>query len=181
MPKKVKDPEQSRRVNTPIKANKIKTLAGKEDDTLMEFEQFISRKPNNSRTKVWLAFTLVVIIVLLGVAWLFISQVKTLEKDYKFQAISLDNGQVYYAKIVKEDALNIYLDEVYYIQIEQQSISAEEEGAEPQVVEVPVLIKRGQELHRPQGPMQINRSKVVAVEEIGVDSQILTEIDRINK
>ena len=109
------------------------------------------------------------------------SRVDTMEKEFKFKAIYLENEQTYYAKVVKEDALNIYLDEVYYIQIKKQTLPATEEGAEPQTVDVPVLIKRGQELHRPQGLMQINRSKLVAVEEIGAESQILTEIQRINQ
>ena len=96
----------------------------------------------------------------------------------------MENGQTYYAKVAKEDALNIYLSDVYYIQIEQQAVQPEgevKEGEEPQVVEVPVLIKRGQELHKPQGLMQINRSKLVAIEEIGADSEILKEIERINQ
>ena len=151
------------------------------DSSLMEFEQFVSNKPQNSRGKSWLAITLIVVVLLLATVWLVMSRAQTMEKSGKFQAIYLENGQTYYAKVVKEDALNIYLDEVYYIQIEKQTLPATEEGAEPQTVDVPVLIKRGQELHRPQGLMQINRSKLVAVEEIGAESQILTEIQRINQ
>ncbi|MFA6466789.1 MAG: hypothetical protein WCV71_02950 [Patescibacteria group bacterium] len=177
-----------KKINTSSKAktssnkNTAKLLSSGEADTLMEFEQFISKKPNKyNRSKSWLALTLIIIIFLLGAVWLFISRTETMEKEFKFKAIYLDNEQTYYAKVVKEDALNIYLDEVYYIQIEKQTIPATEEGAEAQTVDVPVLIKRGQELHRPQGLMQINRSKLVAVEEIGAESQILTEIQRINQ
>ena len=158
-----------------------KPLLKKEEDTLMEFEQFVSQQPNNNKNKSWLALTLIIIIALLGAAWLFMSQVETLEKDNKFKVVYLDNGETYYAKVIKEDSLNIYLDEVYYIQIEQRTLPAEDEDSEPQVIEVPVLIKRGQELHKPQGLMQINRSKLMAVEEIGLDSEILKEINRLNQ
>ncbi|OGY93414.1 MAG: hypothetical protein A2406_00685 [Candidatus Komeilibacteria bacterium RIFOXYC1_FULL_37_11] len=154
------------------------------DSSLMEFEQFVSNKPQNSRGKSWLAITLIVVVLLLATVWLVMSRAQTMEKSGKFQAIYLENGQTYYAKVAKEDALNIYLSDVYYIQIEQQTVQpaeGAEEGAEPQVVEVPVLIKRGEELHKPQGLMQINRSKLVAIEEIGADSEILKEIDRINQ
>lgn len=176
-----------KKINTPSKAktssnkNTAKLLSNGEADTLMEFEQFISKKPKYNRSKSWLALTLVIVIFLLAAAWLFMSRVETMEKEFKFKAIYLENEQTYYAKVVKEDALNIYLDEVYYIQIEKQTLPATEEGAEAQTIDVPVLIKRGQELHRPQGLMQINRSKLVAVEEIGAESQILTEIQRINQ
>jgi len=158
-----------------------KELTTQEEDALMDFEQFVSKRPSNNRGKTWLALTLIVVIFLLGAAWLFMSRVDNASKEYKFKAVYLDNGQTYYAKVVKEDALNIYLDDVYYIQIEKQTIPATEEGAEDQTVDVPVLIKRGQELHRPEGLMQINRDKLVAIEEIGPDSQILTEINRINQ
>lgn len=154
----------------------------KDQETLMDFEQFVSQQPNthNSRGKGYLAMTLIVVIIILAGLWIFMSQSSTLETNPKFKAIYLDNNQVYYAKVVKEDALNIYLDDIYYIQTEQTTIPAEEEDGEPQVVNVPVLIKRGNELHKPAGWMQINRSKLVAIEEIGEDSEILTEINRIN-
>ena len=144
---------------TSTTARPRRAAAKKDEEALMEFENFVSQKPQSNRGKSWLALTFIVIIILLGAAWMFMSKVETMEKDYKFKAIYLDNGQAYYAKVVKEDALNVYLDEVYYIQIEQQLVAAEEEGAEPQAVEVPVLIQRGQELHRPEGLMQVNRSK----------------------
>lgn len=176
----------TKKTNTSAKSRKkaSKTtdeLLNKDNDTLMEFEQFVASKPNNSnKGKAWLAATLVIFIILLSIAWISFSNVETMEKEHKFKAIYLENGQTYYAKIVKEDSLNIYLDEVYYIQMEQQVIPSEEEDAEPQLIEVPVLIKRGQELHRPEGLMQINRSKLVAAEEIGAESEILAEIERIN-
>jgi len=156
-----------------------KTISKADEDALMEFEQFVS-KPAPAKNKSWLAATLVIIIICLAAVWLFMSQSTTLEKDNSFKAVYLENGETYYAKVVKEDALNIYLDDVYYIQIQQQVIPAETEDEEDQVVEVPVLIKRGQEFHKPQGLMQINRSKLVAVEEIGQDSEIIAEINRIN-
>ena len=102
---------------------------------------------------------------------------KGLEKELSYKSVLLDTGQVYYAKVVKEDALNFYLDDVYYIQTEQKTIPSEDE--EPQVITVPVLIHRGDELHKPQGLLQINRSKVVLIEEIGEDSEIIQEINRL--
>ena len=97
----------------------------------------------------------------------------------EYQAIFLDNQQVYFAKVVKEDAMSVYLEDVYYIQTQQQVIPATEEGAEDTVKEVPVLVKRGQELHQPSGWMQINRDKIVSIEQIGAESEILKEIEKV--
>jgi len=148
-------------------------------EELMEFEHFVSRQPSRSNSgKSWLFITLFIIIVVLAGALMYTSQNKNLAVVHKFKAIALDNNQVYYAKVVKEDSLNIYLEDVYYIKVEQQIIPAQEEGQEDQTVEVPILVKRGDELHRPNGLLQINRDKVVAIEEIGADSEILKEIQR---
>ena len=101
-----------------------------------------------------------------------------MQKESKYQAIFLDSSQVYFAKVVKEDSLSVYLSDVYYIQTETQVIPATEEDGQDQVVEVPILIKRGGELHQPSGWMQINRDKIISIEEIGVESEVLKEILR---
>lgn len=163
----------------------VSSSSNQDENTLMEFEQFVANQPTRShrsgKNKSWLALTLILVIVVLGALWLFMSQMNSVGKDNKFKVVYLENGETYYAKIIKEDALNIYLDEVYYIQFVQQTVEPEEAGGEAQVIDVPILVKRGQELHRPQGLMQINRDKLVAVEEIGSGSEILKEINRINE
>jgi len=150
----------------------------KDDESLSEFASFVSQTPKKRKGRAWLAITLIVVIILLATAWFFSWRSVSWQKEYKFKAIYLDNDQVYYAKVVREDSLSIYLDDVYYIQMEEQTIPATEEGAEAQKVSVPVLVKRGQELHQPTGWMQLNRDKVIAVEEIGLESEILKEINR---
>lgn len=160
---------------TPAVKNTTKT---KDQEALLEFEEFVSRKPQKSNNRIWMFFTLLILVVLLGIAWAFTWNADNLKKEYKFKAVYLENDQVYYAKVVREDSQNIYLDDVYYIQVEQQTIPAQEEGADPTVVSVPVLVKRGQEIHQPTGWMQLNRDKVIAIEEIGSDSEVLKEINR---
>jgi len=119
------------------------------------------------------------IIVLAGALWFVKQPDSNFVKDTDLKAIALDNGQVYYAQVVQEDSLNIYLDDVYYIQTEQRVIPAQDEDSEDQVVNVPVLVKRGDELHKPTGLLQINRDRVVGIETIGQDSEILIEINRM--
>lgn len=159
-----------------VKSRAVKT-SSKEDD-LMDFDQFVARTPKKEGgNKAWLFATLIVVILGLLGALFFLSR-GNFDKEMGYKAIFLDNNQVYFAKVVKEDSLNIYLSDVYYIQTQQQVVPATEEDQEDQVVEVPILIKRGGELHQPSGWMQINREKIVSIEEIGDDSEVLKEIQR---
>ena len=158
-----------------------KTAARKSEDKeeMMDFDDFVARSPKSkSGNKAWLFITLVLVIIVLGAAIFFVPKLK-MGKTAQYQAIFLDNQQVYFAKVVKEDSMSVYLEDVYYIQTQQQVIPATVEGAEDTVKEVPVLIKRGQELHQPSGWMQINRDKIVSIEQIGSDSEILKEIEKI--
>ncbi len=146
------------------------------EEELMDFDQFVTPKQKNNKS--WIAILLsVIIVILIGV--LLYTNTGEMDKEYKYKAIYLDNNQIYYAKVVREDALSIYLDDVFYIQTQQQTIPAEDEDSEPQVINVPVLIHRGDEVHKPEGLLQLNRDKLVAIEEIGENSEILTEIERI--
>ena len=178
----------TRKTSTTKKAAAKPRAKNSDEGALMDFEQFVSQspRPRAGSNKGLIFSTLLVVIVILAAISIF--SFRTTEKvvdegELKFKAVSIesgDNGLIYYAKVVKEDAMNVYLDEVYYIQMQQQTIPATEEGAEPEVINVPVLIKRGEELHKPEGYLQINRDKVVAIEEIGTDSEILLEIKRVN-
>jgi cell division protein FtsI/penicillin-binding protein 2 len=162
-------------------ANTNVKLSREEQDNLLQFEQFVSQKPShNNRGRSWLFVFLIFIIVILAAAVLFVSKTSQLQKETKYKSVTLDNGLVYYGKIVKEDAMNIYMNDVYYIITQEQAIPAVDDKSEPTTQNVPVLVKRGQELHQPIGWLQINRSKVLAIEEIGPDSQILLEIKRLN-
>lgn len=150
-------------------------------EELMEFESFVSQRPKASKqNKGWMMMTLLIlIIILVGALWFIKQPDSNFVKDTNLKAIALDNGQVYYAQVAKEDALNIYLDDVYYIQTEQRVIPAQDEESEDQIVNVPVLVKRGDEIHKPTGLLQINRDRVVGIETIGEDSEILIEINRM--
>lgn len=161
----------------PIKKTAVRKSDSQEE--MMDFDDFVARSPKSkSGNKTWLFITLVLVILVLGAAIFFVPKLK-MTKNTEYKAIFLDNQQVYFAKVVKEDALSVYLDEVYYIQTQQQVIPATAEGAEDTIKEVPVLIKRGQELHQPSGWMQINRDKIVSIEQIGAESEILKEIAKV--
>ncbi len=153
----------------------------KDDKALMEFEQFISQTPRTRKNyRPFITIVLMILIIVLAAWLIFLYRAKPVDNSLKFKAVYLENGQIYYAKVVKEDNLNVYLDEVYYIDTQEVTMPTGE-GDEVATTTVPVLVKRGQELNKPQGWLQLNRSKVVAIEEIGPDSEIIKEIERVNK
>jgi hypothetical protein len=171
---------KTKTVKTLPKANPDNKLMPNEQDTLLEFEQFVTQKPASyNRNRTWLPVFLIIIIVILAGAILLVSKTTQLQKETKYKAVVFDNGLVYYGKIVKEDALNIYMSDIYYIQEEQRTIPAVDSKSQPTTETVPVLIQRGQELHQPVGWSQINRDRVFAIEEIGPTSPILTEIQNL--
>jgi hypothetical protein len=154
--------------------------APKNSADLMDFDQFVSQKVSSKSAKKsynLLAYILVfIVLLLLGMMWWSMEKQSKVVKVLPYKVVYLDNNQYYYAKVAKEDANYIYLDDVYYLQTEQRTVPAEKEGDEPQVVEVPVLVHRGQEVHQPTGLLQISRDRVVAVEEIGTNSEVYKEI-----
>lgn len=163
---------------------KKETSASAQPDSLMEFEDFVATKRPKSRNgRGWMVVLMIIVIAILGAAVYLTRDAGVQRSTANFVAVDLDNGQTFYAKIVDEDENTLYLDEVYYIQVTQQTIPAAEgeEGAEPQTVNVPILIKRGQEITRPSGYLLVNRDKVISVEEIGPDSDIIREIERLNE
>jgi hypothetical protein len=79
-----------------------------------------------------------------------------------YQAVLLDDNQVFYGKISGLDSPFPVLTEVFYIKT----------GADPQTKEVKnVLVKRGKELHGPDR-MYLNPRHIVLIEPVGPDSQV---------
>ncbi|MDD5749857.1 MAG: hypothetical protein PHO91_03700 [Patescibacteria group bacterium] len=162
------------------KSRPTKTSPVKNDEqTLLDFEDFVSRQQAPARSpRGFLTGFFLLAIIVLGALLIYNWQSNRPAPELRFKAVYLENGEVYYAKVAREDALNIYLDEVYYIQLQEQLVPLDEEGLETETISVPILLKRGSELHQPTGWMQVNRNKVIAIEEIGADSEIIKEINR---
>ena len=79
-----------------------------------------------------------------------------------YQAVFLDNGQVFFGKLSDPGSPYLTLREVYYVQTlveEDKKKSAN------------ILIKRGSEWHNPEF-MRINTRHVVVIEPVGPDSRV---------
>ena len=85
-----------------------------------------------------------------------------------YQAVLLDDNQVYYGKLSGFGTAHPVLTDVYYIK----------SGVDPQTKETKnVLVRRGKELHGPDR-MYVNARHIVVVEPIGINSQVAKLIEQ---
>jgi hypothetical protein len=95
-----------------------------------------------------------------------------------WQAVFLDNGQVYFGKIQRVTENNIVLSDIYYLQVtSQQNSLAQPPDVQTQPEQRLTLIKLGNEIHGPRDEMTINRDHVVLVEDLKADSRVVTAIN----
>ncbi len=104
----------------------------------------------------------VVVVGCVAVAlWMFYAS-RTLKLDTPYQAVLLDNGQVYYGKIEHTDSELTILTDVYYIQNQ----------VDPQTKEVKnLLIRRGNEWHAPNRSV-VNTRHIVIIEPVTLGSKV---------
>lgn len=100
-------------------------------------------------------------------------------KKDQYQAVFLENGQVYFGKLSNINKSYVTLTDIYYLQVDQQ-VQPEQDGEEetdtkesqPQVT----LTKLGSELHGPEDAMFIDRDKIVFWENLKSDSRVVQKI-----
>lgn len=102
-----------------------------------------------------------------------------LVKDDRFQAVFLTDGQIYFGKITDVQEEYLTLEEIYYLQVDQQ-VQPEREGEQQQQPNVS-LAKLGNELHGPEDQMFINRSQILFWENLKPEGQVTKAItDYVN-
>lgn len=118
-----------------------------------------------------LLLSAVSVLVLAGLAfgvWRFRSS-HALKLDTSYQAVLLDNGQLYYGKIQEEDSELTVLTDVYYIQHEVDAPTKEVKN---------VLIRRGNEWHAPNRTV-INTRHIVMIEPVTPGSKVADLITQL--
>ncbi len=91
--------------------------------------------------------------------------------DTPYQAVLLDNGQVYYGKIEKVGTAFPVLTDVYYVQNQ----------VNPQTKEVTnLLVRRGKEWHAPDR-MVLNARHIVLIEPVSPNSKVAELISQVKK
>ena len=96
------------------------------------------------------------------------SRNRSVSFETPYQAVLLDDNQVFYGKLSNFDSAQPVLTDVYYIK----------SGTDPQTKETKsVLLKRGKELHGPDR-MYLNKQHIVLIEPVGPSSQVAKLIEQ---
>ncbi|MCE7936264.1 hypothetical protein DYH10_00515 [Candidatus Saccharibacteria bacterium CPR2] len=112
-------------------------------------------------------------------------------KSQQYQAVFLDNGQVYFGKIVTIDEKYVQLSDIYYLQVEKQvqpeqkkegeqsnsESSNTDQSGDPKIS----LAKLGKELHGPEDVMYIRSDKIVFWENLKDEGQVTSAINEYKK
>ena len=94
-------------------------------------------------------------------------------KGKKYQAVFLTNGQVYFGKVSKVDNSYVKLNDIFYLQVQQQvQPKDDKQTQQPQVS----LAKLGGELHGPEDVMYISRQQVLFWENLKDDGKVTNAI-----
>lgn len=124
--------------------------------------------------KTWLEkikglFFVVIIIGAIILAVFFLKSQDIVVRDpQSFQAVFLDNGQVYFGKLRELNRNFWSLTDIYYLQAGTSVQTAGTPGT-PQID----LIKLGAELHAPRDEMIINKEHLIFYEELGEDGEVM--------
>lgn len=93
-----------------------------------------------------------------------------------WQAVFLNNGQVYFGHLSGTDTNNFTLKDIYYLQAQQPLQPVEDQDAAKAQQQLS-LVKLGRfELHCPVDEMTINRDQVIFWEKLKTDSQVVQAI-----
>lgn len=97
-------------------------------------------------------------------------------KGNQYQAVFLSNGQVYFGKITDIDGGYMVLEDIYYLQVDQQ-IQPERGASSSQQPQVQ-LIQLGDELHGPESEMFISTDQIVFWENLKGEGQVVQAINK---
>lgn len=102
-----------------------------------------------------------------------------LVKEDQYQAVFLENGQVYFGQLSNVDSSYVTLTDIYYLQVNQQVQPDRDTSSEqqPQVS----LTKLGNELHGPEDAMFIDRNKIVFWENLKTEGRITQAIAELDQ
>ncbi len=121
-----------------------------------------------SKTKI--VVVVVLVIIVLGGLWKA-GLLGSFDSD-TYKAVFLTNSQVYFGKVHGESNQFVRLTDIFYLQVQQ---AVQPKGSEPASQNL-ALIKLGDELHKPQDEMRINRDQILFIEDLKPDSQIVERI-----
>lgn len=96
----------------------------------------------------------------------------TNDNQDNYQAIFLDNEQVYFGKVETTTTEFLKLNDIYYLKVNTGLQEGETQGYQGDLS----LVKLGEELHGPTDEMRVNLQHVLFIEELKDDSKIVQAI-----
>ena len=105
----------------------------------------------------------------------YLGYLPRLLKANSYQAVFLDNGQVYFGKLYSQSKQYAVLKDVYYLQIAQAPQPINPGEAPPTNINI---VKLGGELHGPKDEMRINRDHVLFTENLQPESRVVQAIEQ---
>jgi hypothetical protein len=132
-------------------------------------------------TYVFLLFSVTVVLVGALMALVLFkntSQEERFVDQGKYQAIFLNNGQVYFGKIGDLNKDFLTMSDIYYLRVNQQVQPDQKAAAAQNDVS---LVKLGCELHGPQDSMVINREQITFWENLKDDGQVAKAVAEYKK
>jgi hypothetical protein len=138
------------------------------------------------RNMVWAAIGVAVLIIILAaLAFAFKNKSHATQIGSGYQAVFLNNNQVYFGKLAVEGRWMVLTD-VYYLQVtqglqnasnSQTPVTPQNPGQAPQGEQPKInLVKLGSELHGPEDKMYIERDKILFWENMKTDSKVMEAI-----
>ncbi|HEX8762747.1 MAG TPA: hypothetical protein VF733_03215 [Candidatus Saccharimonadales bacterium] len=123
-----------------------------------------------------LLFSITVLAIAIAISLYFgkNKEAKYVIKD-KYQAVFLTNGQVYFGKLNRVHDSFVDLQEIYYLNSQQQPESGNKNEAQQTSFS---LVKLGCELHGPADQMIINRDQISFWENLKTDGKVAKAIEQ---
>ena len=143
------------------------------------------RQEPEKRSKRGLVWTLIVgllVIALAVVGWFMWSHAQsgaTGINASRFQAVFLNNGQIYFGKLSNFNDTSFKLTNIYYPQA--QSAGEEEETSTQDASNGIQLIRLGDEVHGPESEMFISKDQILYYENLKSDSKVSQLIQQNEK
>jgi len=115
------------------------------------------KRRRNIRIGIWLTF-LVMIILIVCFSFIIVKSNQTFVKKTDWQAVFLNNNQVYFGKVIKENKEVVVLKNIYYLQSAMSLQRSDDKSLQQQGGEF-ALIKLGNEIHGPEDEMFISKKQ----------------------
>lgn len=135
----------------------------------------VGQAPKVYKRKFLNEFIFFLIVIILALYFAFGERIWFLMTAQGYQAVFLDNGQVYFGKLGASGKW-LKLSDIYYLQANQslqQTSGGTADGS--QNIE---LVKLGGELHGPSDAMYIERDKILFWENLKDDSKVIDAIEQ---